>query len=294
MELNNKAIETINSKHLKEYLKSVNKVFTPEEQITIIYNSDLTLLEKENIFIEYLCNGEIEDWFNSEEEMQQFRFKINKIIRSIHLITNLINMDSTVIIFDDPLQYNNSCAKNLKAIQDIYKKADEKSKEEDKLYDADSQISIVHLDTSSILAWAELNKKGEVIRYDFVEEAIKNLITDDIIDKIQSGLEDKYVDIPNDFKIGDIVIVCDDEEHKEYVVTAESDLPDTLRDISDYSVDASVTVVPKQYFNNDKSYKEQVEDIIKNRIDNFKSGAKDDLDIITVYHEHIHVTLLEK
>jgi hypothetical protein len=294
MELNNRAIGTIKSKHLKEYLHSINKVFTPEEQVTIIYNSDLTLLEKEQTFIEYLCNGEIEDWFKSEDELNQFRIKINKILKGITLFNNLLNMQSTVIMFDDPLQYNNTCARNIKDIQNIYKKASEKEESEDKLYDADRQISLIHLDTSTIIAWAEINSNAEVVRYDFVDEALKQLIGEKSIDKIKSGLEDKYVDVPNDFKVGDVVTVCGSQENTEYVVTAESELPEHLRDISDYSVDASVTVVPKQYFKGDKPYKEQVEDIIKEKVANFKNGSIDDMDIITVYHEHIHLTLIEK
>jgi hypothetical protein len=290
MELNDIAIGTIQSEHLKEHLKKEKKIFTPEEQVTIIYNSDLTIDEKEDILIKYLCNGEVEDWFDSDDEVNDFRIKVNKIIKSIYLFRNLINMDSTVIMFDDALQYNKSCAKDLSVIKEKYRIAKEK---DDRLVDLDTQITLIHIDTAAILAWAEINESGDVIRYDFVRENIESLITPGCMEKVTSGLEDKYVNIPNDFNVGDIVTICNDITHKRYIVVADSKLPEQLQKSSDYSVDASVMIIPEECLTNDKRYKEQIDNIIKERIEKLNNGEQD-IDVITKEHEHVHVTLLEK
>ena len=56
MELNKLAISTIESNYIKQYLNSINHVFSLDEQITLIFNSDLTIDDKLNIYIQYLDN----------------------------------------------------------------------------------------------------------------------------------------------------------------------------------------------------------------------------------------------
>ena len=79
----------------------------------------------------------------------------------------------------------------------------------------------------------------------------------------------------------------------EYIVISDSKIPDELKDKSEYSVDVCVTVVPKAVLDSSKDYKKQIEDIKEHRIKNV-DNEEDELDILSVEHEHIHLTMTEK
>lgn len=262
-ELNLIAINTITSTYIREYLKRIKHQFTLEEQLTIIYNSDLSLNRKTELYTEYLKSGiDLED---------NIRKSVKRLIaRNVWIEDILDGTDYTVLIYRDRNTDNLYCAKN------IYK-----LKESNVIEEYPATLEVHNIQKPGIICYVNIDKDGEPTDYDVVN---KENIED-------TGLENKYVEIPNDIKVCDTIKVSNDNIQEEFIVVADSNIPDTIKENGADYFDASIVVVPKYIFTDtDKTYKEQIDEIVSKRINNLNDG----LDIISSSHEHIHLTVVEK
>ena len=114
-----------------------------------------------------------------------------------------------------------------------------------------------------------------------------------------------YIDIPIEYKVGDIVVECKGSNNKSdkerFVVCASNILPEHLKQKSDY-FDSCVTVIPENVLDmeSNKSYVEQIDAILSKRIQSLDDGESEggnnvtDVDIISMFHEHISIVNVEK
>jgi hypothetical protein len=103
---------------------------------------------------------------------------------------------------------------------------------------------------------------------------------------------DWYVDIPMKFSIGDKIKIHGEQE--AWVVCYDNEIPEQLKDKCDF-FDSCVTAVPESVLDSSRDYKEQIEEIIKNRIPDVQYYKEEvPLDIIEEHHTHISITLVER
>lgn len=274
MDLNALAISCIESDYLKKYLIESNHTFTLEEQITIIFNSNIPLRDKLNMYERYLVPEYIKNY--ADENIALFKQYVNFIIANAECIQDwLEGTPHTTIMFDSEKQYNIVCCNNIHTFKDILQYN----------FDTDTldyiTVYICDVTSSNILAWITLNNNLEVIGYSFTDKSR------------YCGIEDKYLDIPNDIKVGDIVTISNDIDSIKYVVIHDSSVPEHLKEKSEFSIDAAITVVPEYILDRNQDYTEQINQIIKNRISKLENNDTS-TDILSEEHDHVHITLVEK
>lgn len=269
MNLNEFAISTFKSNYLKNYLTSINHEFTIEEMITIILNSDIVIENKFKILNRFYNKSEIE-CYKSEIEYNSIINELNIILEDYEYIKLCLNgaYDSIILFFNEldetKCLLNFDLTKKLMQELNICK---------------NNSITIIDGKDSSEVAYVDIDENYNIISYTLCKP----------VNGYISKLYNKYVDIPNDIKIGDIVKIYDDSN--EYVVVAESNIPDKLKKDAEYNIDSCITVIPKYSLDSNIKYKEQVEELLRNRIKNINT---DELDIITLEHEHVHLSFVDK
>lgn len=269
MTLNELAISTFESDYLKNYLASINHKFTAEQIVTIIINSNLKL----NFKIRALCR-----LLNQAELFEYESENIDRLLEEIELIKNdyvyirscCYGEYDSILTFNDEFG-NTQCFTSLSALRNLMLSNQYNNK----------SINIVDGIDSSDVAYIEVDKDCELVSYSLCKPVNGRI----------SKLYNAYIDIPNNIEIGDVVRVHG--SNTEYIVISDSKIPDELKDKSEYSVDVCVTVVPKAVLDSSKDYKKQIEDIKEHRIKNV-DNEEDELDILSVEHEHIHLTMTEK
>lgn len=262
MELNELALSTINSTYLKNYLNKINYKFTLSEQLTIIYNSDLILQDKYELYSKYISSDDVDS--KLKEKIKYLMESIKKVYWALEGISDfiLVYMDS-----DDRAW----CSKTIKGLEPRIDKSESIT------------IEIHDIFRVKLIGYITLNEDLEPIRYDLVKDSMECSSIQEV------GIENKYIDIPNDINVYDVVTVSNDEIHEEYVVISDSKIPETIKDNADY-FDASVTVVPVYVLDTTKTFKEQIDKIIAERINDLDK----DVDILSVSHTHLHLTNVEK
>lgn len=284
-ELNKKAISTIKSTYIKNYLNSINHEFTVDEQLTLIDNSTLTIKEKKEIYNKYL------ELLDKDSESAK---DINTVIEEIGYIEGIAgNREDTVIVFDTPITCENTCARNIDKVKELYAEYNDSIESECEA-DEYNSINVVNIDTSAVLAYLTVNKNGDIINYYIKDD--KYARNHDKFNRVM----DKYVYIPNDLKEYDIITETGDVLKNEYIIVDNIKLPDELKDKAMYS-DASVMAIKKstldEYIKSNYSkavsYKTVIDELMENQIDNFDSNDEYS-NIITDNHEHIHLTIIEK
>jgi len=264
-DINKLAIESIKSSTVREYLKDIKHEFNIQEQISLIFNSDLSLDSKTEIF---------EDLVNSDNVAESIKDEVREIIKNFEAFKIVAYEYNNIafITFDEDNEV--ICTNALDKLRDYNIK--------NKL-DKNIRAINIGLDDveSNTLYEIELNSDGEVCRI-FPYELAQYKTT---------NIENSYVDIPNEFKMGDIVRVVGQKE--KYVVVSDSDMPEHLKPSCDF-IDTSITVVPKRIFNSStRSYKDQIEDIYRNRIKHIEY-SEPIIDIISREHQHLKLTVVEK
>lgn len=282
-DLNKLAIETFKSNYLKNYLYKIEHKFTLEEIVTIVWNSNLLLDDKISIYhaiMSILLDEEVSKKYIIKDE--------DELIKNIQLI-----LDDYKYILDALFEIN----KSIKPILLFYDEYDiarcfssidalDKKLTEDSSLNC-SGITLIDGNTSNEIAYIEL-EKDKKYRKNILSYSLYKPVND-----IISELYDKYIDIPNDLEVGDVVTIINDKENKRYVITADSTLPDKLKEISDYSVDACVTIIPEDVLDKNRNYKQQIEEILEKRKETYKDEIHE-LDIISREHDHIHLSFIEK
>lgn len=263
MNLNQLAINTISSDYIKNYLTKVNHKFTLEEQITIIFNSELDFNAKIELYNKYL--SQIKD--------EELKIKIESITCNMEVILDALNglVPDYVLLYED--EWDTKACRNIKDLRTNISCN----------IDSTLCINICDLNTSKIVVSVIVNKEYTPIHYELPDES----------KWVYSGLGDLYVNIPNDIHVGDIVSIHGDEIGTEYIVIGDSDIPKELIDNCCYTVDVGVAIIPKDVIQkDDRTYREIIESIIKNRI--YYVGDDKYNDVVAKHEEHIHLTLVEK
>lgn len=264
MNLNEYTIESLKSDYLKKYLKDIKHEFCLEEMIPIVWNSDKILSDKQ-LFLDKIVS-DIDNYRCIDRD--KLIEDIDLMQNDWYMISECLNGDndfSAVCFYDE--NGNFKCFKNYDIAISFMKKFS---------VPFTRGLVLVDLHTSEEFAYIHLDKEtGWITGYSLYEK------------KKASKAYDRYVDIPNDFKVGDVIKLHGYNE--EYVVVCESGIPDKLKNLSDYSVDACVTVVSKKIFDSSRSYKDQIEEIFAKR-----PLPDGELDIISLEHEHMHLSFVEK
>lgn len=269
MNLNEFTINTLESNYLKGYLRKINHNFKLEEMITIVFNSSLDIYEK----FEFIEN--VKDNIENPEYQVYDR---DKLLEGILLIEKdydflekiFIGDGRHILVYLDKWDLSR-CFTSLTYTKNYLLKNKE---------DIGEEVLIIIQDgeTSDEICYLTLNKNLVVKSFSFSSFANREI----------SFLYDKYIDIPNDIKVGDIIKITGDD--KEWVTVYESTIPEHLMEHSEYSIDLCITAVPKEVLDDSRSYKEQIDEILEKR-KNRKSG---ELDIISKEHEHLHLSIVEK
>ena len=262
MELNELAISCIESDYLRNYLTEKGHVFTSEEQLIIIHNCAKTLDEKLEIYNVYIQKSD-----DVGKELAK------QLVSEITNILGLINNHNYAVIVYKSKHNRYTAIDTLLALQNVVNEG---------IDDLESDVmTVASLHNGSKLLDIRLNSDLEIIYYKYYLEQAINI--------------NKYIDIPNDINIGDIVKMHGDSSDTEYIVTSTSLLPNKLKEDSKYLVDVSISVIRKDMLHSHKPYKQQVEDILRKRISRIEGkGQFINSDILYQEHEHFHLTCVEK
>lgn len=269
--MNKEVLEkVIKSKTIRQWVEDTKHEFSESEQISLVFNSDLTLDEKGTI---------LEDI--SSDFSKESKDEIDKILANISWVQLAYSgfYISYALLFtvEDEYSIENRCIKTLDKFIEML---NDKSLSKNNKYE--NRLEIIDLNTSKTVAYITLNDKNEVIDYALSNES----------QLVKSEIQNSYVDIDYKFDRGDIVSIVGSDER--YVVCYINDISEELKKDCDW-FDSSVAVIPESVLDSDKDYKEQIEEILKNRLERINSdGDYADLDIISKYHEHINITLIEK
>lgn len=268
MDINNIAINSIKSDYIRNYIASLNHKFTLEEQLVIIYNSELRTSEKVDIFkntIDYVEDTGIRDALSEYIDSQDYYD--NKDNKYCYVSTSIVGNEycSTKI----EIIFNNM-------IRTINKLGDELNLD-------DNYEHVVHVfDIKSGRLMGKIRMtNGELM----------SACCEYSIDVEPSSTMNRYVNIPNDIEIGDIVYIADTED--KFVVVGIPRANECLIDAMKYS-DETVSVVPISILNNEVDYKKQIEDVYRERIKNVEKPEPFFNDIIALNHFEIHITDVEK
>ena len=270
MTLNELAISTFESDYLKNYLNSMNYKFSLDEIVTIILNSNMTMSTKMSTINRVLDPLESREYTCSNKERLTDDIALMRLDYN-YIMNCCFGAYNSIITFFDECD-NTQCFTSLGAAHKKLKTLG---------LSLGTNIIIMDGNDSSEVAYIDSDENGDMISYTLCKPVNGRI----------SELYDKYIDIPNDIKIGDTIKLCGNDI--EYIVVADSKIPDKLKDRSEYSIDACITAVPKSVLDPSKDYKKQVEDILEHRIKNV-DNEHEELDIISKEHEHFHLSIVEK
>lgn len=262
MNLNEIAISTIKSQYLKNFIQKNEIVFTPENVVAMIVNSDISLSEKYSMLSKIYYEYKISD--------------IDKILINIEFISSILvgKNDNFVISFEP--QYNEiNCAKSIDVIKEYIEKHNIDLQNENKL-------SIYNVNTAELVATVMVTEKVIPYTYEVIGE----------ISMLESELADKYFEIKSDINIGDVVHVFNDKNDTKYVVTSVN------RDLNSelglrYTTDNELSLVDINELGASKDYSRLINSILKQRINSLDTD-KEFNDIIMNKHIRVHITMIEK
>lgn len=263
MDLNKLAIEIIKSNYIKDCITKNNTKFTYEEQLAIILNSTEELCIKRELLQLYL---ESEDVKNSLRE--DYISDIQKIVNEIEKITEYVyGEDNNIVLIykSDNALY---CSKKLDTLL-------EKIKEQ--LDDRCIEVGIYDINSVEEVGCIIVDKNSKIEKYS-------------LANAVDSNLYNYFINVPNDLHIGDIISTVDSND--KFIVVSNPITPNKFKDNLSYE-DASVVVIPISLLNTDKDYKEQIEKIYTERINNIENPyAKPD--IIMEYYDTISILNIQK
>lgn len=268
MDINRLAINSIESKTVRDYLIKIDHKFSLIEQITLIYNSKLKLKEKLKAFNCIINDSKIDDKIGNQ---------LRKIVSSINI--DLLEMDNKNYIYmiydEDGIPI---CVKNLEIARNYNK--------ETKL-----NIDLFNIDVIDLMETDIVNNVKYRMCLDEELDIVGYVKCNTVNADEDFSITEAYVSIPNEFNVGDIVKI--DKSNDKYVVIATSEIPEHLIKECDFT-DSCITVVPKYVLNDKtKGYKEQIEEIFKNRIKHVKQNEQC-IDKLSTEHIHVNICDVEK
>lgn len=250
MGINDIAVSLIKSEELRNELIDSKHIFKIDEQISLIYNSDLELLYKMKLFTNLLKDNRITD---------EIKLELSAILSNIENFYTSLYAEETIFVFYN--EFNEvKITKSFKYLQE-YIKEDSYRINLNSITMINSEITDAN---NNVIYYFSLNKKGQVVKF---------YTLNDNVDYINTHLEKAYVNIPNNICDGDIVTLVDD--NSEYVVINESEIPKHLT--SNCTIDdCCVTVIRRDLLDTDNNdYTEKITNIFKNRIKSLKTDCDD-------------------
>lgn len=263
MDLNKLVIGIIKSDYIKDCIAKNNTQFTYEEQIAIILNSTEELSTKRNLLQLYLESDDVKNNLRTN-----YINDIQKIIDEIGKINEYIygEDDNIVLIYrNDTGIY---CSKKLSTLLEKIKEQLDGSCIEVDIYDVNSveEIGCVIVDENS-----------RVEKYS-------------LANAVDSELYNYFITVPNDLHIGDVVSTVGSDDR--FIVVSNPIAPNKFKGNLNYD-DASVVVIPINLLSTDKDYKEQIEEIYTDRINNIENPCAKP-DIIMEYYDTINILNIQK
>ena len=250
MNINDIAVSLIKSEQIRSELINNKHQFKVDEQISLIYNSNLELLYKLQLFTYLLKDGDISD---------DIKIELSAILSNIENFYTSLYSDETIFMFNDWL-HEAKITKSFKYLQEYIKEH----------YNMLSSHTIAMINSeiadanNNVIYYFSFNKDGQVVKF---------YTLNDNVEYITTNLEKAYVNIPNNICEGDIITIIGSEE--EYVVVNESKIPEHL--ISNCTIgDASLTVINKDLVSDyENGYTVEIDNMFRNRINCLKNECKD-------------------
>lgn len=321
-ELENEIVEsTIPSKTLKQWIKDNNHKFQCGELASLIYNSESLLMRNRvNLMNKMLfelnrlgsesCSDDV------KVEIDTAVVNINSLLEDVYEAMSIRKgTNNRVIKFTRLTECTDTEERIIDSIETLEKLVEVRGYRL-----ANNSVTIINTASSDEIMWVGLDDSFQI-------KSCMRIDTDGDEDSDNGGYRNLFIDIPMECNIGDVVTICGDEEHKRYVVCSSNIMPDNIKKDCDY-YDCCVTVIPEDLLDSEsnKSYREQINDILSKRIRNMDEtdktegtykgtsktngtdgtdrGSEDnkvlardsvtELDLISVYHEHISTVLVEK
>jgi hypothetical protein len=256
MDLNELAISTIRSEYIRKYLTDKKHKFTVEEQVALIVHSDLSIEEKEKLFKMYRESDNISEYTCKNKE--DFIRNIESLLVEISVINSIINGNSDYVLVcncDDKIYCTNKLDRLIDKVEDL----------------SEYVTNINSLYTCETIGYIQTNADNKIIDYS-VEDYEGN------------ELKKQYVHIPNELHIGSVIktVYSDDE----LIIVSNTDAANNIDCKLTYE-DSSVVAIPKELLNSDEDYKQQIEKVYIDRINNIENPcAKQDIimeNYVTVY-----------
>jgi hypothetical protein len=263
MDLNKLVIGIIKSNYIKDCITKNNTQFTYEEQITIILNSTEELSTKRNLLQLYLESEDVKNNLRKD-----YISDIQKIVNEIGKINEYIygEDDNIVLIYkNDTGLY---CSRKLSTLLEKIKEQIDGRCIEVGIYDVSSVEEIGYI---------IVDEDSKVEKYSLANE-------------VDSELYNYFINIPNDLHIGDVVSTVDSDS--KFIVVSNPIAPNKFKGNLNYD-DASVVVIPINLLSIDKDYKEQIEKIYTDRINNIENPCAKP-DIIMEYYDTINILNIQK
>ena len=241
MELNEAAISIIKSPYIRDYLINSNHKFSIEEQITLILNSNISIAKKKDMLYKYIESNNIKE---------DIKVEVSNIINEIDTVYKYLDNTDNKYVITYSTGDRLYCCKNLHVLKS-------KLQEHDLI-----EAAIYEIDSSDEICCITINSHNSVINYS-------------LANCTEHYLYDKYVNIPNDIQIGDIIGTIYSED--KFIVINDTEKAQKFKNDLKYE-DASVVVIPLGILDNSKDYKQQIEEIYINRINDIENPcAKPDI-----------------
>lgn len=263
----NYAIESIESSTTRRYLTNNKTEFSLRDIVTIILNSSNNLHIKQSLLLS-IYSLLIKNINSSNDELdcddaELLRY-LKELIEEIKYIIQIAECnDNHQYIYASSHIGNMMCTLNINKL----------------LHQDFDTITVFDAEEASIILELKLNKRQEVSLY----ESLSNCMV----------YFSKYVEIPNDFDIGDTVIDIDNDDKKEFIVVGISN---TIKENFD---DCNLIVVRKEYIPINSDNKDEIKEYINNtyreRIKNFFRNNNDNCgDELSKNMFYMHVTKAER
>jgi anion-transporting ArsA/GET3 family ATPase len=256
MDLNELAISTIRSEYIRKYLTDKKHKFTVEEQVALIIHSDISIEEKEKLFKMYEQTENISEY--TCKDKKRFLRNIETLLVEISAITNVVNGYSNSVLVcncDDKTYCTNKLERLIDKVEDL----------------SEYVININSLNTCESIGYIKINADNSIIDYS-------------IVDYENNELKKQYVHIPNELHIGSVIKTVYGDE--ELIIVSNTDAASNIDCKLTYE-DSSVVAIPKELLDSTKDYKQQIEKIYIDRINNIENPcAKQDIimeNYVTVY-----------
>lgn len=277
--LNNMVINLIESNSIKEHLLNIQHKFSFEEQLTIIYNSKISLPFKKSLLQYYTDENKLTA--NDCKNVKYIKKQATNMLAINETVYHMVTKVNAIILLITDNDEKSHCFKTIDTLEDYVN-----THKESFIDYSNSVVTILLMNTSNgecrgfINCYIGINKDNITLNkmvYELEDEHLECECTNN------------YLDIPNDFKVGDTVSIHG--EDCKYIVLTDSIIPESLKQHCDY-FDSSIAVVRYGVLDPNKDYKEQIDKIIEKRVKNIETG--EELDILELEHKHVHLTLVER